>query len=209
VDRVAAYHLDELKIATDPTHPAHLNPLILPGERVLDVGCGAGQTLIATCPDRISFGIDVDLDAMRFGNTLTQNVAFAAASAEALPFPPQSFDVVFARVSLPYTRLSQSLREIFRVLRPGGRFWTTLHPMDIPLQQAKRGGWKGWIFFSYVVANSLLFHTSGSQFRFRGRMESFQTAGGMVRELARIGFQEIRVTRGRHVLVQAKKSAQA
>jgi len=207
MERIAEYHLDELKIATDPAHPAHLNPQILPGERVLDVGCGAGQTLIATCPDRIAFGVDVDLEAMRFGGTLTQNVAFSVASAEALPFPSQSFDLVFARVSLPYTRLNLSLREIYRVLRPGGRFWTTLHPFDIPWEQAKRGNWKGWIYFAYVVANGLVFHATGGQFRFRGRMESFQTAGGMVRELSRIGFKEIRVTRGRHFLVEAKRSA--
>jgi ubiquinone/menaquinone biosynthesis C-methylase UbiE len=205
LDSHAEYHLDELKIATDPTHPAHFNPEIRPGERVLDVGCGAGQTLIATCPDRVSFGIDVDFEAMRFGRTLTQAVAFSAASAELLPFRSESFDVVIARVSLPYTRLSNSLAEIYRVLRPGGRFWTTLHPIDIPWKQATHANWKGWIFFGYVVTNGLLFHTTGRQFRFRGRMESFQTSGGVTRELSRLGFKNIRDSKGRFFVVEAVK----
>jgi ubiquinone/menaquinone biosynthesis C-methylase UbiE len=205
--RTDQYHLDELKIATDPSHPAHLNPEIRPGEQVLDVGCGAGQTLIAACPGRVSFGIDIDMEAMRFGRTLTQEVAFSAASAENLPFRDESFDVVFARVSLPYTRLDLSLREIHRVLRPKGRFWTTLHPFSLALAQARSGNWKGWIFFSYVVTNGLLHHFTGRQFPFRGRMESIQTAGGMTRQLSTIGFDDIRVTRGRHFLVEARKSA--
>ena len=142
---------------------------------------------------------------MRFGRTLTQAVAFSAASAELLPFRSESFDVVIARVSLPYTRLSNSLAEIYRVLRPGGRFWTTLHPIDIPWKQATHANWKGWIFFGYVVTNGLLFHATGRQFRFRGRMESFQTSGGVTRELSRLGFKNIRDSKGRFFVVEAVK----
>ena len=199
------YHLGELAIAQDPSHPAHLNPEIRPGERVLDIGCGAGQTLIATCPDRASYGIDVDLDALQIGRTLTHNVRFSAASAETLPFRSETFDVVIARVSLPYTRLSASLAEVHRVLRPGGRFWTTLHPISLAFGQAREGSWKGWVHFGYVVANGLLFHATGAQFRFRGRMESIQTTGGVKRQLSRVGFKEIHVKHGRHFLVEAVK----
>jgi hypothetical protein len=38
-------------------------------------------------------------------------------------------------------------------------------------------------------------------------MESIQTAGGMTRQLSTIGFDNIRVTRGRHFLVEARKPA--
>ena len=115
------YHLGELKIARDPAHPRHILPNIRPGEVALDVGCGAGQTLIVCCPGNRSYGMDIDLDALRFGRTLTSEVLFACASAESLPYPSGYFDVVVSRVTLLYTYLPASLAEIHRVLKPGGR----------------------------------------------------------------------------------------
>jgi len=209
VEHLVDYHLKELEIARDPTHPKHLNPPVRPGDRVLDIGCGAGQTLIVTCPGRTSFGIDIDLEPLQVGKTLTKDVAFSVASAEELPFKSESFDFVASRVSLPYTRLNRSLSEVSRVLRPGGRFWATLHPFRIAWEQAKEGSWKGWVFFAYVVSNGLLFHATGRQFRFRGRMESIQTSSGMQRELKRLGFTDIRMTRGFHFLIEATKGKTA
>ena len=82
-----AYHLKEFAIAQDPTDPRHANPPPFPTDRrVLDIGCGAGQTLIACYGDRRPFGIDVALDALRLGRTLTNRVSFVCAAAERLPF---------------------------------------------------------------------------------------------------------------------------
>src|SRR5437867_7613895 len=107
----------EFAIARDPTDPRHVNPPPFPPDRrVLDVGCGAGQTLIACYGDRRAFGIDVDLDALKLGRSLTNRVAFVCGATEHLPFRDCGFDVVIARVSLPYTDLRLSLPEIRRVL---------------------------------------------------------------------------------------------
>lgn len=171
---------------------------------MLDVGCGAGQTLIAAYPDQLTYGIDIDPSALRLGRTLTQNVCFACAKAEALPFRPGEFDFVMARVSLAYTDIRKSLREIRRVLKPGGLLWITLHPFAIPWAQAKTSSWKGKLFFAYIVLNSLLFHLTQRQFPFLGKYESFQTEGGMRRVLGHCGFSDVVVEQGRHFLVTAR-----
>lgn len=199
------YHLGELKAALDPKTPRHLLPPALPpSARVLDVGCGAGQSLIASYQDRISFGIDVDLNALKLGSSLTDRVRFANGSAEALPFRSGEFDLVVARVSLPYTNIRVSLGEINRVLRRGGRIWLTLHPFAIAWSQARAGNYKGKIFFAYIVLNSLALHAAQRQFSFLNKFESFQTERGMRKALEQSGFGDISVTRDGHFLVTAR-----
>jgi len=200
-----AYHREELRIALDPNHPAHLLPPQLPvSRRVLDIGCGAGQTLTAAFPDRISFGLDIDLEALKLGRSLTDHVCFVCGRAEELPWPNGQFDMVIARVSLAYTDITASLKEIHRVLKKDGQLWMTLHPFSTVWRQAKSANYKGWIFFAYVALNSALFNLTGKQFPFLGRHESFQTKSGISRALLKNGFEEISIKRGHHFLVTAR-----
>ena len=199
------YHEDELAIARDASHPSHVLPPALPQSAyVLDVGCGAGQTLIAAYPEHLSFGLDRDYEALTLGRSWTPYVRFVCSNAEAIPFRAGVFDAVVARVSLAYTDLSRSLPEIRRVLKEGGLLWIVLHPPAIPWQTARDGGWKAWLFFVYISANSLLFHAFGRMFPFFGRRyESFQTSGGVERALCKSGFVNVQIERGRHFVVTA------
>jgi ubiquinone/menaquinone biosynthesis C-methylase UbiE len=201
------YHLRELEIARDRHRPEHaMPPYLPPPARILDIGCGAGQTLIAGFPDRVSFGLDVDFDALKLGCTLTNQVRFARGVAEALPYRSESFDMVVARVSLPYTRLIESLAEVHRVLRRDGRLWVVLHPFRMVWNQAQRGSYKSKILFAYILANSLLFHCFQKQFSIGARCESFQTQRGIQRALRRAGFGDIEVQlSSRQFLVTARK----
>jgi ubiquinone/menaquinone biosynthesis C-methylase UbiE len=199
------YHLGELKLALDPTDPRHILPSVHPTEKVLDIGCGAGQTLIATCDGRRSYGMDIEMEALQIGQKLTQDVAFTRASAESLPYRSGSFDLVVSRVTLFYTDLPTSFAEIYRVLRPGGRIWITLNDLRRPLRLARRvNTWKAWIWFLYLVMNGLLFHFTGKLVRFPGRgMESFQTDRGVRRALKKIGFEQIEINPRHHFLITA------
>ena len=203
------YHLGELRIAQDPRHPSHiLPPPVCPGTRVLDVGCGAGQTLAVAYPDLESFGLDVDFNALALGRRIAPKVRFTAGRAEQLPFGDAQFDLVIARVSLAYTNVPESLGEIYRVLKPGGRLWITLNFFSIPWASARQSNWKGKVFFAYIVLNSLALHFLGKVASFFGRYESFQTERGITRVLKRSGFTKIAIERGRHFVVTASSPLQ-
>ena len=198
------YHHQELKIALDPSHPDHILPPALPtSKQVLDIGCGAGQTLMAAYSDRRTVGLDYDLEALRFGHTLTSTVDFVCGKAEELPLPDGRFDLVIARVSLAYTDINDSLKEIRRVLRDDGQIWITLHPFALVWEQAKHANHKGWLFFLYVIANGICFRVLQKQFRWFGRNESFQTEKGIMRALQNNRFGNINIQRNRHFLVTA------
>jgi ubiquinone/menaquinone biosynthesis C-methylase UbiE len=200
------YHLRELSVARDPSHPAHILPPPLPvSKKVLDVGCGAGQTLIAAYPDRVCFGMDIDFSALRLGQTLTDEVCFVCGDGAMLPWADAQFDMLICRVALLYTNIPSSLREFRRVLRADGQLWITLNPFSFAWKLAKGGNYKGKIFFGYVLLNSALFHFTGKQFPLFGKYQSFQTERGITRALKNTGFELTSIHQGtQHFLVTAR-----
>ena len=212
---LAEYHLSELQIARDSHAPGHLLPPIPPGCRaVLDIGCGAGQTLIASrlADGVLACGVDPDASALALGRTLTAGVQFSAASGEHLPFAAGSFDLVFSRVALPYMNIPEALREIDRVLRPGGMVWFSLHPPRFALRAMSRAirnrSVRGSVYPVYTLFNGVALHLFNRQMRWpfgRRRFESNQTAAGMRRALARAGFTDVAVGQGEFFVVTARK----
>ena len=203
-----AYHIEELRIALSPNDPRRILPPVHAGHRrVLDVGCGAGQTLAAgvAAEGRECFGIDIDHSALALGRTFSSELRLACGSGEALPFRSASFDLVISRVSLPFMHVAAALGEMARVLRPGGEVWLTLHPVTMPIAQLwhalRRGQFKNAAFRSFVIANGVAMHLTGHQFRApagRIRWESFQTRYSITRALRRAGFGRISVVRDGH-----------
>lgn len=102
------------------------------GESVLDVGCGSGvDTLIAaTMVGKEGWVAGIDIIPEMLGRarenlrrTDLGNVTFQEASAEDLPFPEVSFDVVISNgVFNLIPDKQKALEEVFRVLKPSGRF---------------------------------------------------------------------------------------
>jgi ubiquinone/menaquinone biosynthesis C-methylase UbiE len=198
----ATYHRQELEIALANADAHRALPIIGPDvHRILDVGCGAGQTLIASRlrRDVTAVGMDPDLDALRMGTKLDRRLRFVCALGERLPFSSGSFDMVISRVALPYMKIRMALNEMSRVLRPGGKIWFLLHPFRMVaqemLQYLQRLQVKPIIHRLYVVANGVLMNAFGVEVRspFNGRYESFQTTRAMLRELRLAGFDEVRI----------------
>src|SRR5271163_3679063 len=138
------YHLRELEVARSVGDPRRVMPVIPEGcARLLDVGCGAGQTLVASdLKGARAFGVEYDHDPLRLGKKMAGNVEFVRASGESLPFMDGSFDFVISRVALPYMRVAVAVAEIARVLKPGGAIWFVLHPMGMFSWRQRFGGAK-------------------------------------------------------------------
>jgi ubiquinone/menaquinone biosynthesis C-methylase UbiE len=104
---------------------------LAPGNRVLDVACGTGLVSFAAAravgPDGYVLGVDlsgrmVTCAERRAENLQLLNCGFARMDAEALALPDASFDVALCALGLMYMPYpAQALREMRRVLRPGGR----------------------------------------------------------------------------------------
>jgi len=100
-----------------------------PTARLLDVATGTGHTALALAPHvREVVGLDLTPEMLaeaeelaRLGNVA--NVSFVQGDALELPFAPQSFDLVTCRrAPHHFPDIPRFLREVVRVLRPGGLF---------------------------------------------------------------------------------------
>lgn len=104
------------------------------GLRVLDVGCGTGQSRrIYAGHAGLYVGIDLSQGALRLARARFPESIWINADATRLPFADASFDIVaFSSVLHHIPDYGPALAEARRVLRPGGWVWAfdpnLLHP---------------------------------------------------------------------------------
>lgn len=96
------------------------------GERVLDVGSGTGvlarEVATRIGGDGMVVGVDPNPGMLAVAQSITPAVEWREGVAESLPFPDESFDAAVSQFSLMFFRdQSRAVREMLRVLRPGGR----------------------------------------------------------------------------------------
>jgi SAM-dependent methyltransferase len=95
-----------------------------PNLRILDAGCGTGYNLshYASGDSRDVYGLDIADDALE-GVRRRGFRKIVQASITEIPFQADTFDLVFSFevvTQLPYERHEAALREMYRVLKPGG-----------------------------------------------------------------------------------------
>ncbi|MFI0355533.1 class I SAM-dependent methyltransferase [Actinomadura sp. 9N407] len=113
---------------------------VKPGERILDMGCGAGRhafELYRRGARVVAFDMDADelagvgtmFDAMRLEGGLPEEAAAETVQGDALdlPFPDDHFDKIVASEVLEHIPDDmRAMRELLRVLKPGGRLAVTV-----------------------------------------------------------------------------------
>jgi ubiquinone/menaquinone biosynthesis C-methylase UbiE len=113
----------------DRTHQATLalaDGIVRQPESVLDVGCGTGRLLRRAYrywPDAQLIGVDPAPGMIEKAKLLTPYATFFTGMAEALPLQDASVDLVLSTISFHHWQdQAAGVREIARVLRPGGYF---------------------------------------------------------------------------------------
>jgi ubiquinone/menaquinone biosynthesis C-methylase UbiE len=113
-----------------------------PADRVLDLGCGTG-IVARLLRERLGgaariTGLDASADMIEMARALAPELEWREGNAMKLPFADASFELVVAQQMLQFVpEPAAALREIRRVLVPGGRFvaatWRPRH--ELPLYE--------------------------------------------------------------------------
>ena len=111
---------------------------LAPDAMVLDCGCGGGaniKTLLKLCPKGKVQGIDYSAVSVEKARKVNAGAIAAGqctvqqASVAELPFEAEQFDVVTAFETVYFwPELAQNFREVYQVLKPGGRMYMVHRP---------------------------------------------------------------------------------
>ena len=121
---------DRLDVQLEPLGLRAMTALNLaPGERVLDVGCGAGQTTLqlaeAVGASGAVLGLDISrplLDVARARSSAVPNASFLEADAQTHPLAEATFDAIFSRFGVMFfSDPVAAFTNLHRALKPTGR----------------------------------------------------------------------------------------
>ena len=103
---------------------------VRPGDHVLDIGCGAGQSTLEAARAAVkgsTLGVDVSAPMLEHARRLAEaeglhNITFQHGDAQTHPFPPARFDLCISRFgTMFFTDPVAAFTNIGRALRPGAR----------------------------------------------------------------------------------------
>jgi uncharacterized protein (DUF1330 family)/trans-aconitate methyltransferase len=101
------------------------------GDSVIDVGCGTGVLALAALdlvgPEGKVVGLDPNPDMLDVARSKSPRIDWRAGRAEEIPFADANFDAAVSQFALMFFEdRAKGLREMMRVLKPGGRLAVTV-----------------------------------------------------------------------------------
>ena len=179
--------------------------LMPPAEHVLDVAIGTADLTIAMLRGGKAqhvTGIDLSREMMRIGEEKISNllpsmgrsggaVDFLYANAQEMPFEDASFDgVTCAFGCRNFSDLDAGLKEMYRVLRPGGQ--VTILEFSYPTNKLIRWGYD--LYFSHVLpfVGRLVSRDKTAYTYLNKSVKSFCWGEEFLRHLTQAGFQDAR-----------------
>jgi ubiquinone/menaquinone biosynthesis C-methylase UbiE len=101
-----------------------------PADRLLDAGTGPGRlprAIAAALPDLAIDGVDVSPQMIEYAARIAKNAAritFTVGDVADLPYPDGTFALIVSSISQHHwADVDGGVRELHRVLRPGGQLW--------------------------------------------------------------------------------------
>jgi len=99
-----------------------------PGMTILELGCGAGyftKELAHSGAEIVAIDVSAELLEIAKANCSASNVRYEIQNACALTYPGATFDSVVGSSILHHLEIEPAVREIYRVLKPGGTIYFT------------------------------------------------------------------------------------
>jgi SAM-dependent methyltransferase len=99
-----------------------------PGMTILELGCGTGSftgELARSGADIIAIDVSPELLEIARANWSAPNVRYEIQNAYALTYSDATFDSIVGSSVLHHLEIEEALREIYRVLKPGGTIYFT------------------------------------------------------------------------------------
>jgi SAM-dependent methyltransferase len=126
------------------------------GERIIDLGCGEGATLLHLGAPSGAIGVDLFEEKVAFARSRLPGCRFLAASVDALPFEDAHFDHVIVRDLIHHLDEPEAMiDEAWRVLEPGGRIdvlepcrynpLVALHALSTPVERGELRSTTGFL----------------------------------------------------------------
>ncbi len=173
---------------------------VKPGQRVLDVCAGTNAIGIGLLTRERTLdvhAIDRSAEMQEVGQQSAQSRGFRIKSyigdVHCLPFPDSHFDVVTLQFASRHLRVKQVFREIYRVLKPGGRFHhcDMLRPENPIVENLYYTYLKCCLTFTAVVFQSGSAALNCRKY-FIDALQNFYSAGELATVLRELGFQDVR-----------------